>query len=623
MQHRRPDPGCPLCPLWGVPWRDDKPETHRRQHTVAEELWAAWDGSADWERKVIRVAAEHGIAVSVEQARIHFSRHRIEQPYLSRRPAAPLVLAEVGLLSPRNQEILRVVYRQRLLSREQAIELFFLEGHRSRKASEVDADRVMTHFARRHLLYRWYPPTVWPKSLRNPGTGFAKSVFYFAGRALQPWVESTEPGPVWPENFVGLSRQVGLAILQHDIACTQVFVDIVHSLRAREGVVMVGEGEGAQAVAVRAPMANWFGSRQTRLVFYDQRRSCDIDMKPDGFASLAVERSGFDKGAIAPCQLPFFYEFDRGNKEVISVAQQMLDYHRLAVAGAVGERFPDLAVPGYATPMLMLFPDRKRLETVVRSFLREAAKEGFTMGAPILVGVAPDWSADPFAAELIHAWDGRPFRLLDALLLASRRLRETGSLLPHQTLRYHHVAQPYRKLRTAPDLGELPDELADDPSADPIDIVNEDDAKEREFSRVREPSVMPGPERDPDEPSGLYNREEEQPAELPAWAEDEPLPEDDFELPEPASVVPELEAIETETETFVPPVDAEPERPLLAPTEAVDVFVPEEPEPVVEPEPEPAPVPVAPRPLTPGTPGTEKPTRRRRDVDIDWGNLLG
>jgi hypothetical protein len=363
-----------------------------------------------------------------------------------------------------------------MLTREQVIEVFFASAYRTRKAAEVEADRILTHLARRHYLYRWYPPTAWPRTLRTPSASFRKSVFYFSGRAMQPWAEVAEKGPCWPENFVGLARQVGLPVLQHDVACSQMVVDIVRSLRERQGLVRLHEGtpEALEAEPLLCSLqpANWYGSRQIRFVFYDARRRCDVDMKPDGFASLAVERTAFQEGASGPGQLPFFYEFDRGTKEEIEVAQQMLDYHRLAVSGKVGERFPELAVSGYAAPMIMLFPDRKRLGSVVRAFGRQAAKAGFDLGAPILVGVASEWAEDPFTASLTHAWDGRTFTLLDALLAASRRLREQGILLPRHILSYSYTPPVRRELRRPLDISGIDPVILRD---DEHDVVEEPD----------------------------------------------------------------------------------------------------------------------------------------------------
>jgi hypothetical protein len=600
MQHRRPAEDCPLCPLWGVAWDDADTTTHRKQHAVAEELWAAWDGSTGWEQRVQQVAAVHGVTASAEQIKRHFSSHRIEQPYLSRRPAKPLVLAEISQLPERARALLTATYRQRMLTREQAIEVFFAGSHRTRKAAEVEADRLLTHLARRHFLYRWYPPKTWPKTLRSPSAEFLRSVSYFAGRGLQPWAEEQNAGPVWPENFVGLARQVGLATLQHDVACSQLYVDLVKAIRVRGGTLELPD---RGVLECSAPVANWYGSRQVRFVFYDERRSCDVDMKPDGFATLALGRSSYAEGALPPCQLPFFYEVDRGTKGEIEVAQQMLDYHRLAISSAVGDRFPELDVPGYAVPLIMLFPDRKRLETVVRSFLRQAAKEHLQTGAPILVGVNGEWAADPFSIELVHAWDGRTFSLLDALLRSSRRLREVGALLPRDVLSYAYKTQVRRELRRSPDLTDLPPETA---------IVGKDHDSE---SAAETDPATPPVRVSPAAFAGLYgDREESSGKSLPEWAEPSSEPtesEPAFDLPEaPEEVTPKT------VEEAPEEVGSEPVAPRPAPVKPKAAKA----APLTAEPPKSKPAKSAPASTEPVA---AKPSRRRRSADTGWGDLLG
>ena len=89
---------------------------------------------------------------------------------------------------------------------------------------------------------------------------------------------------------------------------------------------------------------------------------------------LSVHRNQWDGSGtgLPSCQLPFFYEYDRGSKNTTDVARQLLSYHLLALSRKALERFPDLNVEGYAIPTLMVFSDRSRLRNTHKEFLRSS-----------------------------------------------------------------------------------------------------------------------------------------------------------------------------------------------------------------------------------------------------------
>jgi hypothetical protein len=127
----------------------------------------------------------------------------------------------------------------------------------------------------------------------------------------------------------------------------------------------------------------------------------------------------------------------------------MLNYHHLALSGAAGRRFPDLALEGYAIPMVMVFRGRGRVEEIGRSFRRRAHKEGYRRGGvPIFMVSDTDWENDPLADGILHlAWDEamEPLSLIDALLRSSARLLEARSLTSSQILELDLTPSPRRQ----------------------------------------------------------------------------------------------------------------------------------------------------------------------------------
>ena len=444
MQHRRREASCPLCLIWGVKFNAADRRTWGRQHAHAARLWEQWDGRRDWPERVALAASDIlGVEVSPEEAREHFRRHRVEQPHppgkLDRRQA----LADAAMLSPVAQAILTALYRQRLLSRTQIVELFF-SGHRGR-SGQVMADRELQALCHRHFAYRFYPDPDWEGKSGFPG-GLVNEVFYLFGRNGTPYIEDHYGARVWSDAATTMARQVGRQTFVHDWRAASVYCALDRALRERDGMVELPNGERTSAEAKRE---NWYGARLIGMRLWSRRLRRELDMRPDGFASISLERSGLDEGSLPSTQLPFFYEFDNESKQAHVVAEQMLNYHHLALSGEAGRRFPDLAVEGYAVPMVMVFRGRGRVEEVGRSFRRRAHREGYRQGGvPIFMVSEPTWMDDPLAEGILHlAWDETldSLSLLDALLRSSVRLLETRALTAPQVLALDSTPSPRRQ----------------------------------------------------------------------------------------------------------------------------------------------------------------------------------
>jgi len=461
MLHRRCPDTCPLHGVWGVPWDPADRSTWGRQHVHAEALWAAAaaDGRRGWEHRVVAAAAELGVACAPEEARRHFLHHRIEQPMMSGYLDREGKLAEALDLAPVAQQLLVAVYRARVLTLDQITEAFFADG-RTAGGARWKAATITAALCRSHFLYRFYPDPAWPE-LRGQPPQFAKQAMYFLGKAAVPFIEAREGRKVWPGHYIEMAKEVHAQPRRdpatgrwyvpnapherfiHDLRCNALWCSLHRALRERRGLVEVPEAlrglAGTDLLACEAKVENWYGPKDLALGFKDPSQLGMREMQPDGFASLSVHRSAWGAASLPSCQLPFFIEYDRGSRqyrgslnergvrdERKGVVEQLLSYHRLALLRKAGARFPQLAVDGYAVPVIMVFSDRGRMRGVHRAFQAYAVERGFRgEGSPIFFVCEEDWNADPFAPGImVSAWHEfeRGLDLLELLLRASRKL---------------------------------------------------------------------------------------------------------------------------------------------------------------------------------------------------------
>jgi hypothetical protein len=456
MQHRRPEPGCPLCTVWGIPYVDHDKATHGRQHLHAELLWNEWDGRPRWDERVAAAAAEIGVECTPAQARRHFTRHQIEQPARSKRLNREQAMRTAYNLSERQREIVRAVFRQRSLTRDEILDLFYL-GHYAEESADRTATRDLAELVRLNFLVRWYPPVDWTTTEKE--RFLRGQVFYFLGREATPWVEQADQAKIWKSSYIVFAREVGRQQLVHDTRSSDLYAALARSLNARQGQVETAPGAVTSAFLNQR---NWYGPRHLSLRFWDPRAQRQIAMSPDGFATISLARSGYGAGAVPACQLPFFYEFDYGSRQVYEVSRQLLQYHNLARSGLATRLFPDLHVADlndqersvYAVPLVMVFRNEDKLEEVRASFRNRATRNGYKRGVPIFLTTEREWLADAFAPGILRdAWEGkdgeRRLSLVEGLIAASQRLLEPLCLFgPNDTLRYDPTVIP----RLQPDL---------------------------------------------------------------------------------------------------------------------------------------------------------------------------
>jgi hypothetical protein len=447
MEHRRPSPDCPLCPLYGPAWNDEDPETHGRQHDHARALWACWDERRGWADRVVAAAAKLGVVVTPSQVREHFKWHEIEQPHPGRlsRPNSLLLAQDLDEVE---RLIIQTIHRQRILSRDQLTELFWAGRYSSQETIRRIARRTLNGLARDHFLYRYFAPREWVAELPRRrgfligGDANQGQPLFLLGKTAIPLLEA-DGVKVGEDAATSRAAQVGVGKINHDVRAAQVYVTLQRSLREHNHLLADASGRQSKAFSL---IENWHGQRALELRFVDPRSGKRFKMIPDGFATLSLEGSGYRPDDIPACQLPFWIEFNEWKKEK-EIAEQLFVFHRLALAGTLGRLFPDLAVEGYAAPIIMVFADQARAAAVQRAFRRYADAENTESGVPIFLTTEEEWQNDPFGGAILQlAWDrGEPRRLslLDAMLRSNEKLLgPIPSLSPRQVLRHTPEALP-------------------------------------------------------------------------------------------------------------------------------------------------------------------------------------
>jgi len=383
------------------------------------------------------VAKEMGITCTIQEAKKHFRFHRIEQPAYSGQVRRERLLYEVGSLSERSRAIITALYRHRVLSTEQLREVFFASPGRTEKTARWMANTELTALAARHFIYRVYPTERMAKKKDAP-KNFAKQALWFLGKASVPYIEDTYGVTVWREHYTQMAREVSDVRLMHDLRANGLYVSLHRALRERGGLLTLPRQDSESSLELRPE--NWYGDKSLAIAFYDNRRRLDDEIRADGFATLSIHRNSWskDKKGLPSCQMPFFLEYDHGSKEIGDVANQLLSYHLLARTRRVAERFPDLDIPNYAPPVIMVFSTKSRMRSIHKRFLKLCQEEGIDRGLPIFLSSEDEWTADALAPGICRlAWASpdREISFLDGLLRASGELIASRELLARDVLR--------------------------------------------------------------------------------------------------------------------------------------------------------------------------------------------
>lgn len=305
-----------------------------RTHSL---VWHAYGVDKNVE-KALEVAQDAGLTeVSVKLIRSHFPNHNYDQPAPAKRIAAEELVKLVEDLPDRHKNIIRAVYRQRVLSTKQIIALFYEPTTTNDKSAAKSAYRELHNLRFNHLLYPF-----------RTEKRKAAEVFYALGKHSVPWLEMEEGKLAGDQICITRRDQIKEYQLEHDMLAADVVVQLTRQLyttRDKNNLIPVQ----GQPMSLSIPTDCWWGERSLRMRFKDLIRGEERMVAPDGFAALRM-----NDGRHRQFMLPFFVEWDSGHKKLEDTAEQLASYVDLARSGAIGKRFPQLAVPGYAPPVLLV-----------------------------------------------------------------------------------------------------------------------------------------------------------------------------------------------------------------------------------------------------------------------------
>lgn len=426
MLNRLAKPDCPLCRVWGIPHDDADRRTWRRQHIHAEVLWDAADGRRGWPDRVAALADRLGIVCTPEQARLHYLRHRPEQPAAILLPERRELYREALELTHRQRALIICLFRQRVLTRNQLLEVLY-EPYSSPTVANAEIAADLATLTHRHFVYRWYPEPSWARQIEMP-IGVIKHAFYFPGKASVPLLEQLSESTLAQAQYAWLGSEIGLDTLWHDVRSAGVYVALAKALRRRGWRIELPGGVSATAWL---PLDGWLGMGRIGFRFADPYNPARIhEMRPDGFATLSIARTGYAEADQPSVQLPFFYEYDNNSRSESSAGMQMFGYQLLASSGAVGKRFPQLAVDGYRIPLVMVLRrNKKRILQIAGNARRRGAGLGIERGTPLYVVTQRDWDRDPLTAPLYSVWEPeRETTVIEAIYRSSTALMRARML---------------------------------------------------------------------------------------------------------------------------------------------------------------------------------------------------
>lgn len=397
---------CPLC------------QAGDTQHS---RVWHAYGESKD-QAAAVREAQDSGLAgVTPEVVRRHFPNHHYIQPAPIRRLTSQEMLFRAEHLSEREQAVLVAVYRHRALSSRQLADLFWKEHTKSDESAQKSSYRTLRKLSFNHFLYQY-----------RTQQKRSSEVLYFLGRHAVPYVESVE-GRLIGTPHVSDARKVSEHLLHHDLTAAEVFVQLrtaAFTNRDPGNLVPIN----GNPVKVDVPVETWWGARSLAIGYTDPYTGADQAIAPDGFAAVAVD----DPRAVQS-RLPFWYEWDSGSKDLdTETVPQILDYIGFSASGAAGRRFPQLAVAGYAPPLLVVTSNANRAYQMVGKLQQRVSDRASETLPYVVVTDLETLKAAPYAP---HAWRlvwGAPaheqMTLGDHLVAGNRELIDTSALHPRMPM---------------------------------------------------------------------------------------------------------------------------------------------------------------------------------------------
>lgn len=380
-------------------------------------VWHAY-GEAKDVAGAVREAMDCGLAgVTPDVVKRHMSRHHYIQPAPLKRLTTQEMLFRAQQLSDREQAILVAVYRHRALSSRQLADLFWKAHTKDDTSAQKSAYRTLRKLSFTHFLYQYR--TTEKKS---------PEVHYFLGRHGAPYVETVE-GRLIGNPYVADARKVSEYLLAHDLTAADVFVQLraaTFTNRDQGNLISVS----GLPLQLDAPVETWWGARSLQIGYTDPYSGAEVAIAPDGFATLTI-----DDPRVGSSRLPFWYEWDSGSKDLdTETVPQMLDYIGFAASGAAGQRFPQLAVPGYAPPVLVVTKNANRAYKIVDK-LQQAVRNRATETLPYIVVTDMETLRNaPFHPNAWRQVFGDPaadtMTLADHLRVANMPLIEKAALHP-------------------------------------------------------------------------------------------------------------------------------------------------------------------------------------------------
>jgi hypothetical protein len=362
--------------------------------------------------------------------RNHYAYHGVPQPVPNIAHIRHQLESIRDELSERDQLLLRFAGQARVLVPDQVAEAFWSES--PEKSRNRQARKQLNRLCLHNLLYR----------VRRR-RGKDKLTAYLLGKGGAALLGDEADWP-WIDHPDRVDHR-----LRHDLGVTQIFLD---AHRSRADCQLGGLAARAEVSLLNCWAAPHLDVAVRFQRYVDASKKLHLGgerlAKPDGLFAIGVatEQMSF--------MAPMLIENETGSQLLGEVAWQIVNYYELAKAESIKKRMPDLDVPNYTVPMLVIADAYRRASSGptahlsrIASLRREAVAEFRRRGhndptqlPPIFIAYRGDWRDQGIHAPV---WDlRRPEQqederrsALTEAVRASRPLAEAGRLDANSLLR--------------------------------------------------------------------------------------------------------------------------------------------------------------------------------------------
>jgi hypothetical protein len=434
------------------------------------DAYRGWHKPKRQRRVAALLAKYHTIGASEAQVERHMAMHErvLDQPSLSAKGVGKrMEQAQVWLdRDPeRRWAIVELLARQRVATLRQLAELLYEQSEPEDGAAEQATRRLLGVMHYGYVAQRVAMPGGRMR-LRHRGSADAVYTLGPVGAALWAARYQDLPQELRPKVARG-QNGIRANVMYHDLS-TQ---DCLWVLRrsATASVQRLGSGEVLATVATE----NWWASDYLgwrvnvpayRNEYGERRPAAQRTMFSDALLAVGV-RLLHRRGEAAPSThdprrdflLPLLIEYDTGSRVLYEAVEQHLRYLHLSTSEVVGQRFPQLAIPGYQLPVLEICEGLTgatgketdqtgwgRARNIQREVRELASARGFTTRPPIFFTTRHALYAEGLQAKVMPMWTDPEaplaevcLPLLEALaasakasLVASGTLSSNSRLLP-------------------------------------------------------------------------------------------------------------------------------------------------------------------------------------------------